>query len=97
LGRWTAADNSKYLLKTINCYEAMANNPIRVIDLDGNENTYWDDAVQGSTIISESIHSVSVAAGDAILDQAIIEAEILESAGFSKLAAVVRWKGALNF
>jgi len=96
LARWIATDKVQLAGDSLSRYAGMADNPIRMVDRDGNENSLWDDAVEGSREITDAVHHGSVAVGDKIVDKASEDAAALEKAGHSWLASAVRWKGIID-
>ena len=96
LARWTGPDKKPLDGDSRSRYAGMAGNPIRVVDRDGNKNSLWDDAVEGSGTITSAIHEGSVAVGDRIVDEASEQAADLDRAGHPVLASITRWKGIVD-
>jgi len=83
-------------LSALSPYEGMGSNPVKIVDRDGNKNSLWDDAVEGSQTITDSIHKGAVAAGDPSFHRAMKQAADLENAGYPGLASARRLHGILE-
>jgi RHS repeat-associated protein len=98
IARWTSCDPLGIMSGTQSMYEAMANNPLRFTDPQGMNTVSnpWEDAVEGSKMITGAIHEGSVAVGDAIVDATSEAAAELRQQGHPWLAAGVENVGIIQ-